>query len=67
MSTQTTTMKQKGDSLMNGNGKLAEDYRKDTPVRFWRKIHMNEWTFSLSLLAFSFCIVLGKLFTNYGK
>ncbi|XP_012226348.1 uncharacterized protein [Linepithema humile] len=64
-----TTMEQKSDSvpLMNGNGRLAEEDRKSAPARFWRKIHMNEWTFSLSLLVFSFSIVLGKLFTNYGK
>ncbi|XP_028048120.2 uncharacterized protein LOC105828928 [Monomorium pharaonis] len=55
-------------SLTNGNGSLAETRAKTTPAtRFWSKIRLNEWTFSLSLFAFSLAIVLGKLYVNYGN
>ncbi|XP_011636295.1 uncharacterized protein LOC105426670 [Pogonomyrmex barbatus] len=67
--TMTTTMfgtRTGTTSLTNGNGSLAET-QKATPARFWSKIRMTEWTFSLSLLALSLAIVLGKLYVNYGR
>ncbi|XP_072749424.1 uncharacterized protein [Anoplolepis gracilipes] len=72
MSTMTTTtmiFERKSDSMLltNGNGSLSEDIRKEKPARFWTKVRLNEWTFSLSLLALSLSIVIGKLYANYGK
>lgn len=66
--TMTTMFERKNDSmgLTNGNGNLAENIQKEKP-RFWTKIHLNEWTFSLSLLALSLFIVIGKLYANYGE
>ncbi|XP_077275231.1 uncharacterized protein LOC143904424 [Temnothorax americanus] len=75
MSTRTTTMTTRtttfeptiGSSLLtNGDSSLAES-RKATPARLWTKVRVDEWTFSLSLFAFSLAIVLGKLYVNYGK
>ncbi|XP_011261639.1 uncharacterized protein LOC105254573 isoform X2 [Camponotus floridanus] len=67
--TMTTMFERKKDTmgLTNGNGNLAEDIQKEKPTRFWTKIHLNEWTFSLSLLVLSLFIVIGKLYANYGK
>lgn len=68
--TKTTMFERKsGDStlLTNGNGNLAGDIRKGKPARFWTSIRLNEWTFSLSLLALSLSIVIGKLYANYGE
>ncbi|XP_011696804.1 PREDICTED: uncharacterized protein LOC105455283 [Wasmannia auropunctata] len=71
--TMTTTMfKPRFSStlLTNGSGELAgenAETRKAAPARFWARIRLDEWTFSLSLFAFSLAIVLGKLYVNYGK
>lgn len=54
-------------SLTNGNGSLDPGIRRAAPARLWAQIRLNEWTFSLSLFAFSLAIVLGKLYVNYGK
>ncbi|XP_070166474.1 uncharacterized protein [Polyergus mexicanus] len=69
MTTTTTTFERKSDSMLltNGSGNLVGDIRKDEPARFWTKIRLNEWTFSLSLLGLSLSIVIGKLYANYGK
>lgn len=70
MTTRTTTMfERKSDSMLltNGSGNLVGDIRKEEPARFWTKIRLNEWTFSLSLLGLSLSIVIGKLYANYGE
>ncbi|XP_011170648.3 ADP-ribosylation factor-like protein 6-interacting protein 6 isoform X3 [Solenopsis invicta] len=67
--TTTTTFEQRrmfdSTSLTNGNGTLAGIEKAAPASRFWAKIRVNEWTFSLMLFAFSLAIVLAKLYVNY--
>ncbi|EZA52421.1 hypothetical protein X777_08564 [Ooceraea biroi] len=64
----TTFEKSNSSSLTNGSSsRLSETGHEDEPARFSRRIRLNEWTFSLSLLALSLSIVLGKLCVSYGS
>lgn len=68
--TTTTLLERKSDSMLltNGNSnRVGDEIRKEEPARFWTKIRLNEWTFSLSLLGLSLSIVIGKLYANYGE
>ncbi|KAL6444870.1 hypothetical protein ACFW04_002117 [Cataglyphis niger] len=68
--TTTTLLGRKSDSMLltNGNSnRVGDEIRKEESARFWTKIRLNEWTFSLSLLGLSLSIVIGKLYANYGK
>lgn len=51
----------------NGNGNFATAVVDEEPVMFWRKLHINEWTVSVSLFLFSLSMTLGKLYFNYSK
>jgi len=55
--------------FMNGSNKFTETRYEDErePATSARRIRLNEWTFSLTLLALSLSIVLGKLYVNYGE
>jgi len=61
--------KRKESFFMNGSNRLTESrYEEERePAMSARRIRLNEWTFSLSLLALSLSIVLGKLYVNYGE
>ncbi|XP_025158900.1 uncharacterized protein LOC105191094 isoform X2 [Harpegnathos saltator] len=51
----------------NGNGNFAAAVMDEKPTTFWRKLRINEWTFSVSLFLFSLSMTLGKLYFNYGE
>jgi len=55
--------------FVNGSSRLTESrYEEERePAMSARRIRLNEWTFSLSLLVLSLSIVLGKLYVNYGE
>jgi hypothetical protein len=70
---QTTTMmfekSEESSFFVNGSSRLTESrYEEERePAMSARRIRLNEWTFSLSLLVLSLSIVLGKLYVNYGE
>lgn len=58
---------EKLDLRSNGTKSLATNESYNAPSRLWKRLQMNEWTFSLLLFLFSLSIVLGKLYINYGS
>ncbi|XP_012139082.2 uncharacterized protein LOC105662318 [Megachile rotundata] len=51
----------------NGAKELMTNKDYIAPVRLWKKLQINEGTFSCLLFIMSLSIVLGKLYINYGN
>ncbi|KZC06436.1 PREDICTED: uncharacterized protein LOC107194945 [Dufourea novaeangliae] len=58
----------KSELHLNGTNEIATRHKNyAAPVRLWRKLQINEWTFIFLLFIMSLTIFLGKLYINYGN
>ncbi|XP_066585272.1 uncharacterized protein [Prorops nasuta] len=53
--------------IVNSVNKPVKNSKTSLPAIFWKKLEINEWTFTLSLFTIATSIIVVKLFAYYGN